>query len=261
MQRLLNLRYLKTTLRKAVIKPVKIDFPLPDKLQGVEGRLNEPNNYELPQQFIKKNKPTHLVGRTMRLAHLLSHWEDYVDKVVTVVGWAREARLAAKDTLLFIGLVDGSNTVPLQVVIEKNIPSWEEFKKAKKDYSFKLTGKIEKSIGKGQTIELKLKGEPFEVSQIYGHCDDDKYPLNSKDISLETLRDIAHLRPRTQVISAITRVKNNLAYATHQFYQNNGFIYVQTPLITGADCEGAGEMFQVTTILPKSGLIQDIPQT
>jgi len=74
------------------------------------------------------------------------------------------------------------------------------------------------------------------------------------------LRDIAHLRPRTQIISAIARVKNNLAFATHQFFQNNGFLYVHTPLITGADCEGAGEMFQVTTMLPNSGLISDIPQ-
>jgi len=74
------------------------------------------------------------------------------------------------------------------------------------------------------------------------------------------LRDIAHLRPRTQVFAAMTRIKNNLAYATHQFFQNNGFLYIHTPLITGADCEGAGEMFQVTTILPKSGSISDIPQ-
>lgn len=74
------------------------------------------------------------------------------------------------------------------------------------------------------------------------------------------MRDIAHLRPRTQIISAIARVKNNLAFATHQFFQNNGFLYVHTPLITGADCEGAGEMFQVTTMLPNSGLISDIPQ-
>lgn len=161
MQRLLNLRYLKATVRKPVIKPVKIDFPLPNKLEGVEARLNEPNTYELPPQFFKKNRPTHIVGKNMRLAHLLAHWEDYVDKVITVVGWAREARLAAKNTLLFIGLVDGSNTVPLQVVVEQNIPNWEEFKKAKKDYSFKFTGKVEKSIGKGQTIELKLKGEAF----------------------------------------------------------------------------------------------------
>jgi asparaginyl-tRNA synthetase len=101
-----------------------------------------------------------------------------------VVGWAREARLQAKDTLLFIKLIDGSNNVPLQVVIEDKIPNWEEFKKAKLGYSFKITGKIEKSVGKGQFIELKLKGEAFESAQIYGKCDDDKYPLNSKDISL-----------------------------------------------------------------------------
>jgi|JI9StandDraft_1071089.scaffolds.fasta_scaffold331983_2 hypothetical protein len=119
MQRLSS-KYLLSTVKKAkkvVIKPVKIDFPLPDKVQGVEFRLNTPNSYALPEQFIKKNHPTYLVGKTMRLAHLLGHWEDYVDKVVTVAGWAREARLAAKDTLLFVGLVDGSNTVPLQVVI------------------------------------------------------------------------------------------------------------------------------------------------
>ncbi len=161
---------------------------------------------------------------------------------------------------MFIGLVDGSNNVPLQVVVEQTIPNWEDFKYAKKDYSFKFTGKVEKSIGKGQTIELKLKGEAFEQALIFGTNDDDKYPLNSKKISVETLRDIAHLRPRTQLISAITRVKNNLAYATHQFYQNNGFLYIHTPIITGADCEGAGEMFQVSTILPESGLIKDIPQ-
>lgn len=77
---------------------------------------------------------------------------------------------------------------------------------------------------------------------------------------METLRDIAHLRPRTQIYSAMTRIKNNLAFATHQFFQNNGFLYIHTPLITGADCEGAGEMFQVTTILPESGLVKDIPQ-
>ena len=123
-----------------------------------------------------------------------------------------------------------------------------------------MTGKVEKSIGKGQTIELKLNGSEGEQAHVFGRCDDDKYPLNSKNINLETLRDIAHLRPRTQVISAVTRVKNNLAFATHQFFQNNGFLYIHTPLITGADCEGAGEMFQVTTMMPKSGLVKDIPQ-
>lgn len=95
---------------------------------------------------------------------------------------------------------------------------------------------------------------------MYGKCDDDKYPLSGKDINFETLRDIAHLRPRTKILGAVSRIKNNLAYATHQFYQNNGFLYIHTPIITAADCEGAGEMFQVSTVLPESGLVKDIPQ-
>ena len=105
-----------------------------------------------------------------------------------------------------------------------------------------------------------MKGDEHEKITVLGRCDDDKYPLGGKEINLETLRDIAHLRPRTQIIGAVTRIKNNLAYATHQFFQNNGYLYIHTPIITAADCEGAGEMFQVSTILPESGLIKDIPQ-
>ena len=161
MQKLLSIKYLKAVVKKpkkAVIKPVNIDFPLPDKVQGVENRLNSANTYKLPEVFFKKNQPATIVGQNLRLSHLLHHWEEYVGKVVTVVGWAREARLQAKDTLLFIKLVDGSNNTPLHVVGEQKVPNWEDLKKAKKDYSFKITGTVEKSIGKGQTIELKLKG-------------------------------------------------------------------------------------------------------
>lgn len=247
-------------VKKTNIKPVKIDFPLPDKIEGIEHRINSLNTYALPPQCHDKNQPHHLVGHNVRLSHLLANWENFVDKEVTVVGWARETRLQAKDTLLFVKLVDGSNSDALQVVIQDTVPNWEEVKKANVSYSFKLTGKVEKSMGKGQTIELKLKGEPFEKIQVFGRCDDDKYPLHSRKISLETLRDMAHLRPRTQIMSSIARVKNNLAYATHQFFQNNGFYYIHTPVITGADCEGAGEMFKVSTILPESGLVKDIPQ-
>lgn len=103
-------------------------------------------------------------------------------------------------------------------------------------------------------------GDNFEVVHVFGRCDDDKYPLAGRNISNETLRDIAHLRPRTDMAAAVARIKNNLAYATHQFFQNNGYLYIHTPLITAADCEGAGEMFEVSTILPKSGLVKDIPQ-
>lgn len=96
MRRLLNLRYLKTNSKKLEAKPnkiniipVKVDFPLPDKIDGIEHRLNLKGSYELPEHFLKKNKPQHLVGKTLRLAYLMEHWEEYVDKVVTVVGWAR----------------------------------------------------------------------------------------------------------------------------------------------------------------------------
>ena len=101
-----------------------------------------------------------------------------------MVGWARETRLQAKNTLLFIKLVDGSNVDALQVVVQDSVPNWEEVKKANTSYSFKLTGKIEKSMGQGQTIELKLKGEPFEKIQVFGRCDDEKYPLHSRKINL-----------------------------------------------------------------------------
>ena len=101
------------------------------------------------------------MGQNVRLSHLLEHWEQFVDQEVTVVGWARETRLQAKNTLLFVKLVDGSNADALQVVIQDTVPNWEEIKKANTSYSFKLTGKVEKSLGQGQTIELKLKGDPF----------------------------------------------------------------------------------------------------
>ena len=86
---------------------------------------------------------------------------------------------------------------------------------------------------------------------MIGDCPGESYPLAKKKHSVEFLRDIAHLRPRTKLISAVTRVRNNLAYATHRFFQERGFLYIHTPIITASDCEGAGEMFQVTTVLPE----------
>jgi asparaginyl-tRNA synthetase len=96
--------------------------------------------------------------------------------------------------------------------------------------------------------------------RILGKNEDDKYPLAAKFHKQETLRQFAHLRPRTNLISTISRIKNNLAFATHNFFQQNGFLYVHTPIITTSDCEGAGEMFQVTTMLPQSGRVADLPQ-
>lgn len=146
---------------KVNLNPVTIDFPLPEKVIGVENRLNSKNTFQLPPQFSQKNVPEFTLGKNVRLSYLMDHAEQYIDQVITVTGWARETRLAAKDTLLFIKLVDGSNTNPLQVVIESSILNWEDVKKAKIWYSFKLTGKIEKSVGEGQLIEMKFTGKDF----------------------------------------------------------------------------------------------------
>ena len=102
---------------KENMKAVKIDFPLPEAVQGIEKRLNHHNHYLLPDRFGEKNKPEFLVGKNVRLLHLMENSEKFYDQIITVVGWAREARLQSKDTLLFVKLIDGSNTVPLQVVI------------------------------------------------------------------------------------------------------------------------------------------------
>lgn len=99
------------------------------------------------------------------------------------------------------------------------------------------------------------------TAEIIGHCDAGKYPLGGKKRhTVEFLRDNAHLRPRTNLIGAVTRVRNNLAYATHLFFQQRGFLYIHTPIITASDCEGAGQMFQVTTLLPEHHLpISKVP--
>lgn len=115
--------------------------------------------------------------------------------------------------------------------------------------SFEIKGKLIKSPGKNQVIEMNVSAEDHYV-KIHGNCDNKNYPLAGKHVKPETLRDIAHLRPRTNLIGAVARIRNNLALATHLFFQSRGFLYVHTPIITASDCEGAGEMFQVTTILP-----------
>lgn len=102
---------------------------------------------------------------------------------------------------------------------------------------------------------MKIEKNEDNFAKIVGTCKQGEYPLmvgkEAKKMKLETLRDICHLRPRTNLISSVTRIRNNLAYATHMYFQNRGFQYIHTPLITASDCEGAGEMFQVTTALPK----------
>ena len=156
----------------------------------------------------------------------------------TVMGWVRTFR-----NNQFIALNDGSTNNNLQVVLE--LGKFEEslLKRITTGASLKITGELVPSPGKGQKIELKAASV-----EILGDCDAEKYPLQPKKHSLEFLREIAHLRFRTNTFGAVFRVRHALAFAVHQFFHEKGFIYLQTPIITASDAEGAGEMFRVSTL-------------
>lgn len=187
----------------------------------------------------------------------------WIDKVVTVSGWARTIKEQGKGSFAFIKLNDGSTIKNLQIVVDKIMPGFENLTKQGIGASITIRGLIIKSLGKEQPIEMSVKDPKAHFVTVLGECIPAEYSLTKgKDhMSLEHLREIAHLRPRTNITSCVARIRNNLAYATHEFFQTKGFSYVHTPIITAADCEGAGEMFQITTLLPKSNEKLKIPLT
>ena len=161
---------------------------------------------------------------------------------VTLRGWVRTFR-----SNRFIALNDGSTLANLQVVVDfENTPE-ETLKRITTGAAIEIKGKVVESQGKGQSIEVQAS----EIT-ILGDCNPDEYPIQPKKHSLEFLREQAHLRVRTNAFGAIMRVRSTLAYAVHKYFQDNGFFYVNTPIITGSDAEGAGEMFRVTTLDPKN---------
>jgi asparaginyl-tRNA synthetase len=165
-----------------------------------------------------------------------------IEKTITVCGWIKTAR--ASKNVSFIDVNDGSQFKGIQVVIESTLKNYEALvKDLTTGASVSVTGILVQSPGKEQAFELKAT----EVAVI-GRCDPETYPLQKKQHSFEFLRTIAHLRSRTNTIGAVARVRNALAYATHKFFQERGFLYLHTPIITGSDCEGAGQMFRVTTL-------------
>jgi asparaginyl-tRNA synthetase len=165
-----------------------------------------------------------------------------IGKKVTVKGWIKSVRQSKNCT--FIDVNDGSNFSGVQVVLDATVPNYEqEIAHLATGASIQVNGELVKSPGKEQAVELKA-----EEIKLIGFCPPEEYPLQKKHHTLEYLRTIAHLRPRTNTIGAVARVRNTLAWATHQFFQERGFLYVMTPIITSADCEGAGQMFQVTTL-------------
>ena len=140
-----------------------------------------------------------------------------LDHIIQVAGWARTTRMGGKD-FCFIELTDGSGAATLQVVVDSSMPNFAQVSHATVGTSFKIKGKLIKSPAKGQLVELQVCQADTHAVKIIGDCPGDSYPLAKKKHTVEYLRDIAHLRPRTKLISAVTRIRNNLAYATHKFF-------------------------------------------
>ena len=166
--------------------------------------------------------------------------EQYMEQNIEVQGWIRNIRVSKK--FGFIELNDGSFFQNLQVVFDETLPNFEDVCKLGISTALVIGGTLVTSPGSGQAFELKA-----ESITVEGNCPSD-YPLQKKQHSFEYLRSIAHLRPRTNTFSAVFRLRSVMAFAIHQYFQEKGFVYVNTPIITASDCEGAGEMFQLTTL-------------
>jgi asparaginyl-tRNA synthetase len=185
---------------------------------------------------------------TRRIAELLRSGQP--DESVTIKGWVRTKR--ELKGFSFIEVNDGSSMANLQVVLNSDLPDYEQvLKQVNTGASVEVSGVLVESPAKGQRIELKAAS-----ITVYGDADPEKYPLQKKRHSFEFLREIGHLRSRTNTLGAVFRVRNACANAIHQFFQERGFLWVHTPIITASDCEGAGELFTVTNLN-----LKDIPKT
>ncbi len=177
----------------------------------------------------------------IQIKKLFSDTAAYGDTTITVAGWCKSLR--ASNAFGFIELNDGSCFKNLQVVFEEqNLANYRDIAKQNVGASFVVTGKLVLTPEAKQPFELKA-----ETIEVEGASTPD-YPLQKKKHSMEFLRTIAHLRPRTNTFGAVFRVRSKAAYAIHSFFQSRNFVYVHTPIITGSDCEGAGEMFRITTL-------------
>ncbi|NRA70456.1 MAG: asparagine--tRNA ligase [Gammaproteobacteria bacterium] len=167
-----------------------------------------------------------------------------VGEIASVNGWVRTRR-DSKAGISFLAIYDGSCFDPIQAVIENTLENYQsDVLSLTAGCSVKITGKVVESMGKGQSFEIQAT-----KVEIYGLVEDpDTYPMSAKRHSIEYLREVAHLRPRTNIIGAVARVRNTLSQAIHRFYNEEGYLWVSTPILTGSDCEGAGEMFRVSTL-------------
>jgi len=177
-----------------------------------------------------------MFNKRIKIKELLK--QEAMEQEVTVMGWVRTFR-----NNQFIALNDGSTNTNLQVVAELGKFDESLLKRITTSASLKVTGIAIPSLGKGQTMELKAN-----TIEVLGDSDAEKYPLQPKKHSLEFLREKAHLRFRTNTFASVFRIRHALAFAVHQFFNEKGFVYLHTPIITASDAEGAGEMFRVTTL-------------
>ena len=187
--------------------------------------------------------------RRTTIKGLLTDPAPFIDSRVDVKGWVRTRR--GNKHVQFVALNDGSTINNLQIVFDLSKFSEDELKSVTTGSSIHVQGALVASQGKGQTVEVQA-----DELEVYGTADPATYPLQKKGHTLEFLREKAHLRPRTNTFGAVLRIRHALAFAIHQFFNDKGFYYFHTPLITASDCEGAGAQFQVTT-LP----LGDLPRT
>ena len=160
---------------------------------------------------------------------------------VLAKGWVRTKR--GNKEIVFVALNDGSTIKNIQIVVDKNSDTEAILPKITTGACIGGRGRLVESVGSGQSVEIHA-----EEIVLYGPCDPVRYPLQKKDTSLEYLRTVAHMRPRTNTFGAVLRLRSQMAYAIHEYFHQKGFVYLNTPLITASDCEGAGQMFQVTTL-------------
>ena len=196
------------------------------------------------------NNIKELIGMDLiTIRELYKNREEYLDKDITIGGWVRSLR--DSKAFGFIVVNDGTFFEPLQVVYHDTMDNFDEISRLNVGAAVIVTGTL---------VATPQAKQPFEIQarevEVEGASAPD-YPLQKKRHSFEYLRTIAHLRPRTNTFQAVFRVRSLTAYALHRFFQERGFVYVHTPIITGSDCEGAGEMFRVTTLdledTPKDG--------
>ncbi|EOZ96807.1 Asparaginyl-tRNA synthetase [Indibacter alkaliphilus LW1] len=203
-------------------------FAIPSKGPFLKGNYIFHQHYQFDMAFNKR----------VKIKNLLT--EDFLNKEVSAMGWVRTKR--SNKNVSFIALNDGSTIKNFQVVADPNQIDDEILKKCNTGACIKVRGKVVASQGAGQQAELLASG-----IEILGEADPEKYPLQPKKHSLEFLREIAHLRVRTNTFGAVFRVRHALAYAVHKYFNDKGFFYIHTPIITASDAEGAGETFKVTT--------------